>query len=665
MYRNRSGICVRSYCNNTTTALSTYVVPTSISTIILSTPTACRPSRQTKTSIYQEVLLFFKNFIFRFVTFRIFILLSSRFDTLKSFFSNKPLTIYISAALYSSLNLINLVRKTKLLNLHVLKGFTSKPIQRFWLTNMSYLNISIFRLLVLGNVFFFELMKKENIKNPVKRYVLFNNKWSLSIARFIKNWVSFYFKLINISWYRSSLYSFFPYVFYTHLFWTIKRNYKRYNKKVVRKKFRKTVRNELVKKTNNFSNLTFFKFKLKMKSLKKRRKKLFKKSIRKRFVRFYSAIRYSMRLKRFKTDFFFKSFFPSNHLNVFKNPRKLRFKNFKSLDTGLNKLSNLMVYSKKPLIKKQFFFNSQILSYYSGLHWLFFSYKLSYVSVLLRSFRLDVSRLLRLEPIRRLIIQFHKKNISSFFFSEYRKTWNKKLSKLFKSIIFENKMTYKRLKKYKTTNAALWVSSVTPKSLNFSRRQFFVGYRKRLRYQYRITRYIIRYYRYKVLELSRITEFNVLNILLRSQLFYQQTFALDFLTKGFVFVNGMNVRNSNVPLYPFDTLNVVVYSRFYIYYKWNLIFFESKISRFLYFTKYWSSRRFRPYPKQPSYRIPHWVIFLRYSFYEIPNYIEVDFLTLTVIILLFYYQNIKYYNFYTFKETPFATVRNHNWKILT
>ena len=223
------------------------------------------------------------------------------------------------------------------------------------------------------------------------------------------------------------------------------------------------------------------------------------------------------------------------------------------------------------------------------------------------------------------------------------------------------------LKKAVAKIKTVWVSKVTQLMLDPFRREFLILYRKPFKYQRRITKFILIYYRFKVLELMQQMEFKLLSILTRIKFSYSQESAKLLISKGFVRINGMQVNSisqySDVSFS--DTIQLVLSIRYLMYVKWIGHTHHFKFKRFYYLLNFWRIRSFRPFPKDSSYRIPYWVKHY-VNFREArPIYTEISYFNFTVIILFLNYYNVFFYSYFVFHEAPFASVRGFNWRSLS
>lgn len=229
---------------------------------------------------------------------------------------------------------------------------------------------------------------------------------------------------------------------------------------------------------------------------------------------------------------------------------------------------------------------------------------------------------------------------------------------------YAKRLQLHRLKVRRITT--LWVSKITQRTLTPARREFNKLYlRKPLRYQKRITIAIMRYYRFKVLEILMSLEFTLLHTLTRSKLLPVRSLAERFIITGYVTVNGLPALFSNHTLCFMDFVMLTPSIRFILFYKWTLLNVEYIGRKFFYYLRKWRVRSNRPYPKTSSYRIPDWVRKVILYKESTPSYLEIDFTTMSFVNIfepIDTFNNLHYLTLNTY--TP-ATVRGFNWKSLT
>jgi hypothetical protein len=225
---------------------------------------------------------------------------------------------------------------------------------------------------------------------------------------------------------------------------------------------------------------------------------------------------------------------------------------------------------------------------------------------------------------------FYKKRKLNTKDNIYRKENIYNVSKRFLKVIFSNRKTIK----------------------NF----FFKKFTK----QTKITRFI------KSISKEKHRSDNLMNnyiflILLRSHIFFFIDDVSFFLKKGFIMVNGTVVKNKFSEVKLGDYIQIIRSNIYYDYLKRVHKFFRTKISKIKF--KRWSSFQKK---KKTGISFKNWVpTFLdRFIFYktDIPKFLEVDFFSLTVIIL---YKNRSILSNDKFFNKIFSNylIKMYNWRI--
>jgi len=146
-------------------------------------------------------------------------------------------------------------------------------------------------------------------------------------------------------------------------------------------------------------------------------------------------------------------------------------------------------------------------------------------------------------------------------------------------------------------------------------------------------------------------EFSLYNILLRSSFFFNQRDIFFFLKNNFLFVNGVNIKNVNHIFNTNDILMMSFNKYYFFYYKFvlNNIYNNSNISNYI----------FKKNKNNNLKKNPLWLFNTFFVKEDVPNYIEIDFLTLSLKIIYkpFFFNE---YNFMFFKLLNFYQKRLYN-----
>lgn len=283
----------------------------------------------------------------------------------------------------------------------------------------------------------------------------------------------------------------------------------------------------------------------------------------------------------------------------------------------------------------------------------------------IRAFRLNTSALFKYTPIRRQIIQYNLTRIYRPFESmKMRLIINKsnnQIHNLKRKASVLNSSPYQTLKRKRRVRT-LWMAYVTRLMITPQRHEFMLLYRKRFLYQKKVSRYVLKFYRFKVLEAVQNYEFNIILFLVRSWFALTPKIAENLINAGVVYINGVRITSKSITLFGGDILQLVVQRSYFLFHRWSSIFYRLRLSKFRYFANFWRLRGMRPYPKDTSRRIPHWIIYYKIIIEEVPFYIELDFTSLSALLLKAYVNNPAYYHYFSLRETPFAAIRMYNWK---
>lgn len=288
----------------------------------------------------------------------------------------------------------------------------------------------------------------------------------------------------------------------------------------------------------------------------------------------------------------------------------------------------------------------------------FFFYKWT---LFLLYFRLNSSLLTLVISLKTSIVAFNRKHVMLPYTTSYPLSVYNKTTDYNRFLFFSY---FSRFVRRHVAVNVIWLSVLVPRSFDLARRQFYYFYRKAFMYQRQITKYVLYFYRFTVYEMVKIQEFTLSSIILRSQFCFFSSFVQTLFKRRCIFLNFNLISSLFIVVCPFDIIQLNVSLGFYLFYRWQILYIDLRFNRFLFYSRFWIIRSHRLLPKQNSYRLPHWVLFYRFFFFEIPIYLEVDFFILTIVLLHYYYNSLLFYYYFSFKEISYNVVRNHNWKLL-
>lgn len=180
--------------------------------------------------------------------------------------------------------------------------------------------------------------------------------------------------------------------------------------------------------------------------------------------------------------------------------------------------------------------------------------------------------------------------------------------------------------------------------------------------QKKITSFLSKFRHFSIKKIIKFFEFSLFNILIQSHFLIFKVDVAYFLKNGFVFVNGQSVLNKFFLLSVGDRVQISLNNHYYLFFRnFNKILkaFNYKIR--LSMRKIFLKRK--DFYKQKSTRTPSWVDKVIFSKQVIPKYLEVDFFTLTCVLIRnvnsFYENNVVFLKFLSY-----FNIRLYNWKKL-
>lgn len=234
-----------------------------------------------------------------------------------------------------------------------------------------------------------------------------------------------------------------------------------------------------------------------------------------------------------------------------------------------------------------------------------------------------------------------------------------------KSIFWKSRLPYfKKLKrsdfnirriKFKPGYMSQWrdARSVLKVSLNL-----------KMRYQYRLTRYLSKYNKFIKFKTFLVLEMQLLNILIKTRFIVDNNIAELFVTHGLIYVNGFICNNIYFQLFVNDFIQLIINAKYYILHKWFLNWSLKKKNRLRKIIRKKSAMTKSTEEKQRSRRLPKWILFSKNTLDDVSKYLEVDYYTLSAFILYepFMWSDLNYYNIL---NTRYSVINLYNWKYIT
>lgn len=244
-----------------------------------------------------------------------------------------------------------------------------------------------------------------------------------------------------------------------------------------------------------------------------------------------------------------------------------------------------------------------------------------------------------------------------FFFLEDKNKKKKflKRKKYFRRKFLKNRFLYfYRTLNINISNKVKSIISENRKILNFFLKK------KNLNRQNKFNKYIINYLNKSSKSLINMFEYKLSNILVKSHFFNNNSDSDFFIKNGFVTVNNKTCKNSNTVINFGDIIKLKTRFNYYLFYRKNLnksLKMSKKIN--------WAFYKFLKKDKKKIFffKVYNWINSSRYFGFDIPYNLEVDFINMTVIVLIKFFDisniessNIKYINLYL--------TRLYNWNYI-
>lgn len=181
--------------------------------------------------------------------------------------------------------------------------------------------------------------------------------------------------------------------------------------------------------------------------------------------------------------------------------------------------------------------------------------------------------------------------------------------------------------------------------------------------QRRMTNYFLNFKKNSSLCVLKVFEFSIFSILKRSGFFFDYALSNFFLKFGMVFVNGMNVYNRFFQLYVGDRVQLVI--SFSNTFKFKVQFSNMYYFRIKFLNKYIKSFFVNNENIEARSRLVRfskkWFRRLIGFCGDTPNYLEVDFMTMTSVIIYEPFLSCEYDPSLVYR-LPYQSMRLYNWK---
>lgn len=187
---------------------------------------------------------------------------------------------------------------------------------------------------------------------------------------------------------------------------------------------------------------------------------------------------------------------------------------------------------------------------------------------------------------------------------------------------------------------------------------------RRVKYQRKFSVFLKGYIKQSFKSFFLFYEFSLSSVLLRSQFFFGVKDVNFFIKNNLIYVNGSPVNNPLKILKESDRVNFIFNKNYFFYYRKMMAFVKSdffKLKEYKALRKSRSQNYHYSRTKKPDQ--PSWT--RRYGYYgvEVPSFLEIDYLTMTIIIV---YEPKHYYEFNknTTKFVNFYQRHLYNWRYI-
>jgi len=186
----------------------------------------------------------------------------------------------------------------------------------------------------------------------------------------------------------------------------------------------------------------------------------------------------------------------------------------------------------------------------------------------------------------------------------------------------------------------------------------------KFKYQHRLTTHLFSY-EHNIFrnDMYRKTDNNIHLLLIRNRFAFDLSWSTELLDNHYVFINGFMVTNPQTILVKGDFVQLLVHIKYYMIIKWRHSVSIIKKTRAYKFAK----RKFRPKDirigADRNYNYPDWLLKLRFYDSEIPSFVEIDFFTLSFLIIYNPFVDAHTDPYVDYVGIP-KVVRLYNWKYI-
>ncbi len=186
----------------------------------------------------------------------------------------------------------------------------------------------------------------------------------------------------------------------------------------------------------------------------------------------------------------------------------------------------------------------------------------------------------------------------------------------------------------------------------------------KIKYQYKLTNYLSKYKKFINFKTFLFMEMRIFNILIKSRLFNNESLLSLFFKNNLIFLNGFNCSNPNLQTFVGDFIQLIVNLKYYILYRWFSSLSLKKKNKLKNVLRKKNNTNNQSDEKKKSYSFPKWIMYSKNTIDDVSNFLETDYLTLSVFILYepFIWSDLNAYNLI---DQRFTVINLYNWKYIT
>lgn len=188
-------------------------------------------------------------------------------------------------------------------------------------------------------------------------------------------------------------------------------------------------------------------------------------------------------------------------------------------------------------------------------------------------------------------------------------------------------------------------------------------YNFRTKKQYFLTKTLIKWIKKSQQSILLSNEFSIVTLLLHSKFCLSYQHARDLIFLGQVYINARQISKINYVAKLSDVIQIIFSKKYFIFHKLLFITFLWKFSKIKYYFNRWYKHRYNFYKQHPK-QFPNWLAKLMFFKLDVPLFLEVDYSTLSIIIIRYPYYFYEL-NLYWYKYINLYLTRLYNWKYVT